>query len=167
MSHVQNAFHANKWRPDMSSRQSRTSHFKLRRPSSKLLFLLRRLFLCFLRHGGDPLLKDRKLSRNRFAQNHTMCLQVIGSRFFCVNLKAVTCLTERTVDLFLEAASYGAWVNTVSAGRCPLCPRKRPIAALPRTDAKGHKRHFAVRKISERFRLSLRPNGQPDVAYPL
>jgi hypothetical protein len=30
--------------------------------------------------------------------------------------------------------------------RCPLCPRERPIAALPRNDAMGHKRHFALQK---------------------
>ena len=32
-----------------------------------------------------------------------------------------------------------------------LTPRKRPFGALPRNDAMGQKRHFALRKTASRF----------------
>jgi hypothetical protein len=76
--------------------------------AQKLLLLLRFLFLCLLRHGGAPVLKDRKLSRNRFAQKYTMRLQQstpsscsihkrLGAGVFASGLQAVSCLTELMV----------------------------------------------------------------------
>jgi hypothetical protein len=67
-----------KRRLDMSSRRSRASHLKLRRPSAELLLLLRFLFLCFLRHSGAPVLR--------------LGAGVLGS-----GLQAVSCPAEMTV----------------------------------------------------------------------
>ena len=122
---VQNTCRASKRRLDVSSRQSRASHLKLRRSSSGLLLLLRFLFLCFLSHSRAPLLKDRKLSRNRLAQKHTMRLQRntpkscsihkrLGAGVFASGLQVVSCPAE------LMAFSWGCCAWSVGQHRFQL-----------------------------------------------
>ena len=43
--------------------------------------------------------------------------------------------------------------------QCPLCPRKRPIAALPRNDAMGQSCSFRAAERPQTFRRVVPPDG--------
>jgi hypothetical protein len=73
MSAVQNAHRANKGRLDVPSRQLRASHL-CDAQAQNYFFFFAFFFFAFFAIGGAPLLNDRKLSRNRLAQKHTMRL---------------------------------------------------------------------------------------------